>query len=298
MKRLLKFPVVAGILFISFGLQAQDSSLVGSSSLKSPNFQIGSNTSISQEKIADLKPDSPQGENSKEDVRPFITDDSRVVGNRLAQMEAWMRIDKHEGQQWLMAAYGPNKWLELSIGGVLGYEKSEQGGTNFSYALPLVQGKVLFREYESGKGPGFGAVLGSFFPGGKGAFKPEGYGTFGFLTVSQCFGENEDVLIHGNLGANYLHIDGSGDLLGTWGFGSQVRVHKGMHLVGEIFSGDPYVPGAGISYQVGYRYFFSDLLQIDMTIGEGMGGESPLPFWFSAGVRIVTERFLPSNKRK
>ncbi|MDP2040395.1 MAG: hypothetical protein Q8S14_02300 [Algoriphagus sp.] len=196
-----------------------------------------------------------------------------------------------------MAAYGPKNWLEVSVGGVFGYEKSEQENTAFSYALPLVQGKFLFREYESGKGPGFGAVVGSFFPTGKGAFKPEGFGTFAFATITQCFGENEDVLIHANVGGNYLHIDQSGDLLGTWGFGSQVRVFKGMHLVGEIFSGDPYVPGAGVSYQVGYRYFFSDLLQIDMTVGEGMGGAQPLPFWFSAGVRIVTEKFLTLKKR-
>jgi hypothetical protein len=33
------------------------------------------------------------------EVRPFITDDVRVVGRRLAQMEAWFRIDKESGQQ-------------------------------------------------------------------------------------------------------------------------------------------------------------------------------------------------------
>jgi hypothetical protein len=40
-------------------------------------------------------------------VRPFITDDARVVGWRLAQWESWARFDKHEGQWWHMAAYGP-----------------------------------------------------------------------------------------------------------------------------------------------------------------------------------------------
>lgn len=45
-------------------------------------------------------------------VRPFITDDARVVGLRYAQAEAW--------QQWDMLAYGPTKWLELSVGGGVG----------------------------------------------------------------------------------------------------------------------------------------------------------------------------------
>jgi hypothetical protein len=113
--------------------------------------------------------------------------------------------------------------------------------------------------------------------------------------MSQCFGEGEKWLLHANTGANYLHIDGTNQLLGTWGFGTQVKVYKGMHLVGEVFSGDPYVPRTGTAYQVGYRYFFNDLFQIDMTAGKGIAGRSPLPLWFSAGVRVVTERFLRKN---
>ncbi len=151
------------------------------------------------------------------EVRPFITDDARVVGGKLAQVEAWFRTDKESGQQWYMLAYGPNDRLELTLGGVFGYEKPEEGGLHFSYAMPLLQAKYLFREYAPGKLPGVGMVAGTFLPMGKGGFRPPGYGTFGFLTVSQCFGQREDVLIHGNLGANYLHIDGSNEFIHTWG---------------------------------------------------------------------------------
>lgn len=225
-------------------------------------------------------------------VRPFITDDARVVGERLAQLETWVRFDKESGQHWILGAYGPNKKLELTAGGVYGYQVEPENNQTFSYALPLLQAKYLFREYEPNKAPGFGVVLGTFLPVGKGSFKPAGYGTFGFLMVSQSFGEGDKFLLHGNLGGNYLHIDGSNNLITTWGFGTQLKAYKGMHFVGELFSGDPYIPGTGTAYQVGYRYFFSDLLQIDMTIGDGIAGETIMPFWFSAGVRIVTEKFL------
>lgn len=240
---------------------------------------------------------TPTVENSSKEptVRPFITDDARVVGNRLAQLESWVRIDKESGQQWLMFAYGPNKNTEITIGGVLGYQTSEDRKRSFSYALPLIQAKFLFRSYKPNKAPGFGAVIGTFIPVGRGSFKPAGYGTFGYLTVSQCFGEREQVLLHGNLGGNYLHIDGSNQFLNTWGVGTQIKVYRGMHFVGEVFSGDPYIPGTGTAYQLGYRYFFSDLFQIDMTVGNGIGGETPLPLWFSVGVRLVTERFLPKT---
>ncbi|WP_247233458.1 hypothetical protein [Telluribacter sp. SYSU D00476] len=231
-------------------------------------------------------------ENLEPQVRPFITDDARVVGARLAQLETWFRGDREASQQWVMAAYGPNNRLEVSIGGVFGIERHEEnrGGT-FAYALPLLQAKYLIRPYAPGRGPGFGIVAGSFLPAGKGSFRPTGYGTFSFATISQCFGEEENVLLHLNTGFNYLHVDGANEVLPTWGFGTQIKTIGGFHLVGEIFSGDPYVPGAGMSYQAGYRHFFSDLFQIDMTFGKGLAGANPLPLWFSAGARIVFTHF-------
>ncbi|QQV01620.1 MULTISPECIES: hypothetical protein [Chryseobacterium] len=231
------------------------------------------------------------------DVRPFITDDARVVGDKLAQLETWVRFDKEAGQHWILGAYGPNKKLELTAGGVYGYQVEANSKKTFSYALPLLQAKMLFKEYAPNKGPGFGMVLGTFLPLGKGSFKPAGYGTFGFLTVSQCIGEDENFLFHGNVGGNYLHSDNSKNLITTWGFGTQVKAYKGMHIVGEIFSGDPYIPGTGTSWQAGYRYFFNDLVQIDMTVGNGISGDVIMPFWYSAGVRIVTEKFLKNKKK-
>lgn len=53
-------------------------------------------------------------------VRPFITDDARVVGSRLAQLESWYRQDKETIQQWFLLAYGPTDWVELTFGGVIG----------------------------------------------------------------------------------------------------------------------------------------------------------------------------------
>lgn len=238
----------------------------------------------------------------KPDVRPFITDDARVVGGRLAQLETWLRFDRESGQHWLMAAYGPTDKLEISLGGLYGYWlETQSSGTHkhlFSYALPLVQVKYLFREYVPNKPPGVALVLGSFFPLGRGFFVPPGYGSYSYATVTQSFGKNDLALFHLNVGANYYKEQSSGrhNFIPTWGFGNQTRVYKGFHLVGEFFSGDPYVPGTGLSFQVGFRHFFSDLIQIDGTVGKGVGGSTILPLWFSGGVRLVAEWFLKKNK--
>jgi hypothetical protein len=225
-------------------------------------------------------------------VRPFITDDARVVGARLAQLETWGRFDRESGQHWVLGAYGPNQKLELTAGGVYGYEVEPDSRKTFSYALPLLQAKYLFTDYKPNERPGLGLVLGTFLPVGTGSFKPAGYGTFGFLLISQSFGAGDKYLLHANVGGNYLHLGESDSFVSTWGLGTQIKAYRGMHLVAELFSGDPYIPGTGTAYQVGYRYFFSDLLQIDMTIGQGIAGATIMPFWYSAGVRLVTERFL------
>ncbi|MCS7013617.1 MAG: hypothetical protein RMI34_01670 [Chloroherpetonaceae bacterium] len=238
-------------------------------------------------------------------VRPFITDDARVVGARLSQLESWYRQDKETVQQWFLFAFGPNEWLELTLGGVIGaglveaeleeFPFVDETTKGFSVGVPLVQTKFLFRGYEANGWPGVSLVIGTFLPYGHGVLQPPGYGAFSFLIVSQSIGEGDAVLIHGNLGMNYLNVEGRNELINTWGIGTQIRTIGGFHLVGELFSGDPYVPGSGVSYQVGFRHFFSDFFQIDGTIGSGIGGKTILPFWFSAGVRIVFDFFSASH---
>lgn len=223
-------------------------------------------------------------------VRPFITDDARVVGNRLTQLESWYRQDKGSIEQWILAAYGLAPWLELTFGGVFGAERLPTAN-EFGHGIPLVQAKFLFKEYLPYELPGVGFVIGSFLPSGSGALKPEGYGAFSFLTITQSFGKLDDVLLHLNLGTNYLDGPSPQKWQFTWGLGTQLRALAGFHFVGEIFSGDPYVPGSGLSYQVGFRHFFSDDFQIDGTLGKGIGGESLLPLWFSFGIRLVFHTF-------
>lgn len=221
-------------------------------------------------------------------VRPFITDDARVVGNRLGQVEAWYRGDEESHQQWGLVAFGPTPWLELTLGGVVGEDRAQRALT---YALPLLQAKLLARPYAEGRGPGFAVVAGTFLPGGRGLLKPPAHGTFGFATVTQQIGPDERLLLHANVGANHLWIDGPDRTIGTWGLGTQVRTIGGLHAVAEVFSGDPYVPGSGTSWQAGVRHFVSDRLQLDATVGEGLGGAAPLPRWVSVGVRWVVGPF-------
>jgi len=216
-------------------------------------------------------------------VRPFITDDAAIIGFRQFQLETWTLFSNSSGEYWMMWAYGLHNRMEVAVGSILGYDQSRK----FTYALPLLEMKYLFREYQPNKPPGVALVTGTFLPVGKGDFVPAGYGAYSFLAVTQCFGENEDVLIHGNIGANWLYSNKKNQFLPIWGIGAQIRAYRGLHLVGELISGDPYVPGTGIAFQTGFRYFISDLIQIDATIGQGIAGKNKLPFWGGFGLRLV-----------
>ncbi len=248
----------------------------------------------------------PSGGVSPAYVRPFITDDARVVGAGLTQMEAWSRSDIETSQFWLLGATGPTRWLELTLGGVIGVERDpvasqDPSAGRLTYSLPLIQGKILAKPYEAGRGPGLALVAGTFLPEGRGALKLPGYGTFGFAVATQALTRDwvgstrapDPPLLHVNLGVNRLWIgDAPDETVTTWGVGTQFHVAAGAHVVAELFSGDPYVPGSSTAWQAGVRQFLNERVQLDATLGRGVAGAVPLPLWWSAGVRLVfgTER--------
>ena len=221
-------------------------------------------------------------------VRPFITDDGAIIGFRRMEIANWLLINKGSGQFWHSANIGIHERVELTCAIYWGYDKGDDNTARMTITGPLLQAKFLFRDYAPNGLPGITLAIGSDLPFGTGAFVPSGYGAFAFTSVTQCFGEEENVLIHANLGGTYLREDEKNLTGFTWGIGTQVKVYKGFHLVGEFVSGDPYAYDAGIGYQVGIRQFISDKLQVDFAFGNGIGGgENKMPMWISSGIRYV-----------
>ena len=225
-------------------------------------------------------------------VRPFITDDAALSGFRRSELASWIFAGKSGTEIWHSANIGLADWAELTIAGIWGNGKHESNGETIkklSYTLPLVQAKFLFRSYEPNGLPGIGMAVGADMPWGKGAFVSDGYAAFGCLLLTQCFGKEENVLIHAQAGGTYLKNKESKKKLSglVFGLGTQVKVYKGFHLIGEVVNGDPYEHGAGSMYQLGIRQFVSDKLQFDCAFGNGFNGASKDSSWFTAGFRYV-----------
>lgn len=226
-------------------------------------------------------------------IRPFITDDARVVGAKHLQLETWWRRDKDTLQHWALFAFGPNDHVELTLGGAYGLSSivSRDPGVSsptFAFNLPLLQGKFLLREAEPNSLPGFAVATGIVPPLGTGGLEPPGPSGFVYVAFTESLFDEERLLVHANLGATVLVAKGHDPMSATWGVGMQLRTFAAFHLVGEFFSGDPYAGGAGGAAQGGFRYIFNDHVQLDATIGGGVFGATPLPVWATSGIRLVS----------
>jgi hypothetical protein len=220
-------------------------------------------------------------------VRPFITDDARVVGRHRAQFETWVRADAAALQHWVFPAVGLAEPLELGVGMVHGLTLPAP-----QYALngPVVQAKLLLHEASSFGAPGVGVVVGTKAPWGVGAFATPAWDSFGSLLVTQSLGEGETLLLHANVGTIATTLDGTTTFPHvTWGVGAQVHAHGPVYCVAELFSGDPYAKHEGGAAQLGVRYFVNHAVQLDTTVGTGVWGDPRLVPWGTVGLRIVTE---------
>ena len=94
-------------------------------------------------------------------------------------------------------------------------------------------------------------------------------------------------MIHANIGVNYSKPDDYWRYATTWGIGTQIQLFGGLHYVGEIFHGDPYAGDAGGAFQTGIRYFISDKVQVDATVGSGLWRDNKPETFFGCGLRVL-----------
>lgn len=171
-------------------------------------------------------------------VRPFITDDARVVGDRAAQLETWLRGDRESLQHWIAAGVGPVAPLEVTLGGVYGRE-----GGHLAYALPLVQFKALAIETVPGAGwPGLAFVVGGFGPAGPhsgGHLRPDNWDTFGYAALTESPLPEDALLLHQNVGVFVGKAEEGRKGSATWGVGLQARLFGGLHFVSRCSRATP-----------------------------------------------------------
>jgi hypothetical protein len=219
-------------------------------------------------------------------IRPFVTDDARVVGAGRVQLETWLEADRDSAQHWALIAFGPSEPLELTFGGLYGV--NYQGPSRAAAAGPILQAKYLFRQADVNRWPGIAAAAGVVPPVGTGGFQSNDWDPFGYLAMTESLLGDEHILVHVNLGIVSPKQE-SGRLTQLfWGIGTQVHLLGGLNGIAEVFRGDPYSDEDAIGVQVGYRYILNDNVQFDSGIGGGIGQGRTAPFGCSFGIRLVS----------
>ena len=239
-------------------------------------------------------------------IRPFVTDDARVVGDRLAQLETWLLVDRLVLEHNILAAAGPTNWLEVTLGMTHGgvHSGPERG---YSITGPILQAKALILPAENNGRPGFAIAAGVLPPAGSGAFTPPGWGGFTYAALTESLFD-ERLLLHANVGIAVGYKGSNTSDLGfesesardwrilvTGGVGAQVRIFAGLHGVAEIYYGDPYDPRTNFpAVQAGFRYIFSDHVQVDGTFGSTLASvetadrRDETEQWGTLGLRLVS----------
>lgn len=219
-------------------------------------------------------------------VRPFVTDDARVVGEHMAQVEASVRYDRDNFSNLNLLAFGPTAQSEVTIGFTNGFALDKESNRSYAAAGPLMQFKYLLWEVKKNSYPGMAVAVGATPPWGKADFRPERWSEFAYLAATESLFDHEYVLVHANLGISTANPAS----VATWGLGTQIRVIGGLNAVLEVFYNDPYAGKTGGAYQVGFRYIVSDGIQIDATMGGGIFGSEQIPAFGGMGLRMVSDK--------
>ncbi len=221
-------------------------------------------------------------------VRPFVTDDARVVGDHQLQLETSVRYDKDTFSNLNLFAFGPTPRSEATIGWVQGFDLEKESNRSFSVSGPLMQFKYLFAEVQPNSYPGLAVAAGALPPWGKADFRTTRWSEFIYAAMTESLLDNDRILIHVNLGMSTTNPKS----VGTWGLGTQIRLVGGLHGVAEVFYNDPYAGATGGAYQVGFRHILSDNVQIDATMGSGFFGSHRIPTFVGMGLRMVTNKLF------
>lgn len=204
-------------------------------------------------------------------VRPFVTDDARIVDYGQIETESWIESTRANGK-WnpapainAIGSTSVNDWLQILVGTGSGLDRDGSSGIS----NPLLSAKALLKAATEDGDPGYALSYTSTFDSGRGAFQEPGkvQSVVGMSTYRLL----EDKLnIHINLGLRTdKERNRASRTRSLWGLGADVEAFSPKtRFVAEVFSGDPFTLNAPrYATQLGMRYLHSDYVQMDFIAG-------------------------------
>lgn len=236
-------------------------------------------------------------------VRPFVTDDARIIDRGQLETENWLDFKRARG--WgasfnVMAGLTINDWSELIVGGSTIFDGPRQIGLG----NPVIQPKILLLRAEDDGVPGVALAAGVTLPVGVGPVYEPVTGMYLVAPItSRLF--DDWLMLHLNVGFKVAVPEHQrATITPYWGAGIDLGVGtKQARIIAEAYAGDPLEPlGADIAVQAGIRWLPSDYLNLDLTFGGtpelGHGGHATgrLELWGQVGVRLLFDVFTRNGR--
>lgn len=252
-------------------------------------------------------------------VRPFVTDDARIVDYGQIETESWLEVTHAEGAFGDAPGFNtligvtPLDWLEI----IAGTGVARASNDKWAIANPVIQGKLLFTRAEADGTPGYAFASGAAFDAGQttlaaGANVDEdinpnyklgdNYYAIGLMTYRLL---NDSMQMHINFGLRAEHQRGIGlRLRPYWGVGLDMEViREDIHAIVEAYAGDPLEYNAPLyAGQFGARWIYSDYVNIDLTFGAQptmnayRQATSSVEVWGQIGLRLLFDVFTHEGR--
>lgn len=232
-------------------------------------------------------------------IRPFVTDDGRIIDKGQITSEIWLELEKSTEHSLLsehaLISSSFTDWLETTVIGNL-YTDSK-GKADFGNTI--FQAKTLFKKANPNGTPGSALSFGHTFKHGSGKEHIDASSTY-FLGIFTSRFFSDHLLVHLNGGLTSTHDERVRNKVGPFG---GVAIDKSLwsydwRFALEIYSGDPYDPyRSPIAVQAGFRYLFDDYFNLDAIVGgqrrydEYFNPTGENERWVQIGIRLTGDFF-------
>jgi hypothetical protein len=211
-------------------------------------------------------------------VRPFVTDDARIVNMGQFETESWgeLRLQRGNSPGYHVASlqgYSPTDRLEI-IGGVIGLDYAQR---RLSFDDVVLQPKYLIYRSLNSLMPSISSAVGWLSPISGNRQQWNNYAMFHaswFLFTPQGSTDPYDngLAIHVNLGMKGQYDAGRGGRQSQklyWAMAFEtITFSRDIRFLGEIFNGDPFVYEEEFpAFQTGFRWYKSPNVQWDIVMG-------------------------------
>jgi hypothetical protein len=237
-------------------------------------------------------------------VRPFVTDDARIIDRGQLETENWLDFNR-SWRGWhrsfnVMGGVSLNEWAEVIAGGSVALDGARQIGI----ANPVIQPKFLLMRAEDDGVPGVSLAAGVTLPVGIGPVYDRATGMYLIAPLtSRLF--DDWLMVHVNVGLRAaIFDDRSTSIDPYWGVGFDLGVGtQETRIVAEAYAGDPLEPfGPKIAGQAGFRWLPTDYVNLDITFGaqpdlDDDGRRTGRPeVWGQVGVRLLFDLFTRNGR--